>query len=379
MSTPFTGEILAISNMKQDREIKESGQSVWQTFATYIVSLQSRQVGEQIDRRTIVYFLEADKRQIWPGVECDGVCKFMLEQLEPILQVTPREAVAMDSTTERPPKATTEMSSETNGTSDLTEESADLTSEGALDDPIPAANQEAQLLETTSQMSPLAQPEANETSELTAQDYFDFSTVGISESPLEEESVPGKPEKAAELTVEGESAPDETLELVDKGESERTPDKEREEPIKLEITQLKVCQPMKTEKIEIESAETDKKKETVTVLDGAKQALFGELTKEKPFDLEVTFQLSGTGAIELTKQPFRYHSEVYGHNRVTRKDLTLGYAPVGTLVDGELIYTCRLPNLTLLEAGPYRLQIITRLEGAPVRPDLLELPFVQVA
>lgn len=400
MSTSFTGEPLAVNNASRDREINELGQSAWQTFATYIVSLQSRQAGEQIDQRTIVYSLETDKSQIWPGVEYDGVCKLMLDQLEPILQVTLREPVAMDSKTERQPGATAAMSSETNGTSDLTDKSANLTSEGALDAPIPELNREAQTPEPTSQKSLLTQPEVNETSKSTAEDDLNASTEEISESPAEqesapvepeetsesppkEESAPGKPEESSEPIAEGESALDETLELVDEGEfvleGERTPGEEREEPTKLEITQLKVCQPMKTAETEIESAEMEKKKETIAVLDATKRALFGELAKEKPFDLEVTFQLSGSGAIELTKRSFPYHTEVHGQNRTTGSRLTLGYAPVGTLVDGELTYTCRLPDLTLPKAGPYRLQVITHLENVPVSPGFLELPFVQVA
>ena len=282
-----------------------AGETSWQTFATFVVSLQSRQIGEQIDQRTIAYYLEADKRKIWSGIEHDGVCKLMLDQLEP-----------------------------------------------------------------ESPMSPLLQAKAIETSESTLEDDSDSSTDLVSKSTTDGESDLGETHEASEVVAEGELAP----------ESESPPDEEMEEPVRLEITQLKVCQPLEIEETETEGAEAeDIETEKIMVVDTTKRLLPGKLPKEKPFDVEVTFQLLGKGALELTKQPFTYHTEIYGHNRVTRKDLTVGQVSVGTLVDGELIYKSRFPEVTLPEAGPYHLQIITRLEGASVGPDLLELPFVQVA
>lgn len=91
-------------------------------------------------------------------------------------------------------------------------------------------------------------------------------------------------------------------------------------------------QQLETKGSEVEGAETEK----IMVVDATKRLLPGELPKEKPFDLEVTFQLSGARAIKLTKQSFPYHTKVYGQNRLTRQKLTLGQTPVETLVDGKL-------------------------------------------
>ncbi|MDJ0702923.1 MAG: hypothetical protein QNJ46_06540 [Leptolyngbyaceae cyanobacterium MO_188.B28] len=277
----------------------------WQTFATFVVSLQSRRVGGQIDQRTIAYYLEADQRKIWSGIDYNGVCKLMLDQLGPDFQ-----------------------------------------------------------------MSPLLQSEANETLESTTEEDSDTSTVDVSETTADRESDLGETNERVELVAEGEFAP----------ESDSLPDMEEEDPVRLEITQLKVCQPLKAEETVPEGAEDeDAESAKNIVVDVTKRLLPGELPKEKPFDLEVTFQLSGDRAIELTKQAFPYHTEVYGQNRMTMQKLKLGQATVGTLVDGKLTYICRLPEVTLSEAGPYRLQVIAQLEGAPVSPDFLELPFVQVA
>lgn len=362
----------------------------WQTFATFVVSLQSQPVGEQINQRTIAYYVEADQRIIWPGIESNGVCALILDQLksESQAQIDTQAPVAADSIAERASKATAEMSLEVNHTPELADEFADLNREETVDNQGPGLNKEKQVLESEPIVPSPMESKANESSEstpdessttgdpaseLTSEHPSDSdqadeileSTNEIIEPPfehtLEPVTHPGSPELAAEDEVAFDRK---SLPQVEIGE-----------PVTLKITQLKVYQPLTPNKASVSGAKTEK----IMVFDTAKRLFSGELPKEKPFDFEITFQLSGARVAELTKQSLTYHAEVYGQNRKTRKKLALGQTPAGKLVDGELTYSCRLPAVTLPESGSYRLQVITQLDGASVSPDFWELPFVQVA
>lgn len=65
----------------------------WQTVVTFVVSLQVREVNGQPEQRTIAYCLEVDRKQIWSGVECNGVYELMLEQLKHVVQWGPEVSV----------------------------------------------------------------------------------------------------------------------------------------------------------------------------------------------------------------------------------------------------------------------------------------------
>ena len=89
----------------------------WQTFATFVLSLQARRVGGQIEQRTIAYFLEGDKRKIWSGIECNGVYSLILDQLKRVfhLQPTvtePTVTAAIESETAIQPSPAAEILSE---------------------------------------------------------------------------------------------------------------------------------------------------------------------------------------------------------------------------------------------------------------------------
>jgi len=229
-----------------------------------------------------------------------------------------------------------------------------------------------QSLQPESQLSPMMVSEANETSELPTDDGSDPSTDEASESTVERELATDEIEDAPEAVAEDQ--------LI--AESDEPSKEIMEDPPKLEITQIKIYLPVEAKISEAEDAEVEEgsdEDEKVMVVDATKRLLLGHLPKEKPFDLEVIFQLTGSGALDLTKQSLPYYTEVYGQNRTTRQKLTLGKAPEGYLVNGELTYTCRLPEVLLPEAGSYQLHIIASLDGASVSPDYLELPFVQVA
>ncbi|HEY9751857.1 MAG TPA: hypothetical protein V6C46_02815 [Coleofasciculaceae cyanobacterium] len=314
-----------------------AAQTSWQPFATFVVSLQSQQTGGQTQQRTIAYFVEADRRKIWSGIECNGVYELMLDQLKQVFQLEPEAVAANTPIAESQPAA--QPSSDPDLGTELIEVAADLDQPGQL----PASeNQHA------SEKKP-------ETSQLLK------SSAG---SP---------PRTSAEGTVG----------LVAEIEPQAQPE-EMSEPVSLEIIQLKLWQPPEPEQSEPERNEAEPseaeepKTEKAIAIDRQRRSIGRPLQADAPLALEVTFQLIGKGAMALTKQPMPYYTEVYGQNRITGEKTFLGRAPIGYLVDGELTYTCRLANLVLPKSDAYRLQVITRLEQGHTRPDLFELPFIQV-
>ena len=217
-------------------------------------------------------------------------------------------------------------------------------------------------------------------------------THEISESPPKRETEPSE----VPATLEAEDVPlgeaVVTVETFPQREPtevwEENLEAEVMEPLKLEITQLKIYLPLEVKvsgsamteaALEADQKEEDEQEEKVMIVDATRRILMGNLPPAKPFDLEVCFQLTGKGALELTQHPLPYQTEVYGEKRKSQQKITLDHASVGNLVDGELAYTCRLTGVNLPQAGTYRLQIVAHMEEAPVSPDLLELPFVQVA
>lgn len=336
-------------------------QTSWRTFATFVVSLQSRQVGGQTDQRTTAYFLEADRRAIWSGIECNGVYELMLDQLKHIFQSQPEVISQMES----------ESSMET--------KSSDVSP--SQPESVTALEQEQHEPETAAQT--VIDPEP------------------VDESPSESEPVAesievesSQPESELEEIVDTEPDIDESLESTTEVsltvESEPESEPEITEPITLEITQLKFWQPpeveepeeepepKKTETKEAETEEEEAELEKAIVVNMAKRSLSGMLRKDEPFQLEVTFQITGTGASDLTRESLNYHIQCFIQNREHRKGVQLESKSTGTLSNGELTYTKRLPEITSLKPGLYRLQIVTRLDGGSVSPDLFELPLVQV-
>ena len=391
MSASFIDKTSTISSADKDREAPESEQSSWQTFATFVVSLQSRQEGEQSDQRTIVYFLEADRRKIWPGIECNDVYEFMQDQLKQVLPLDPRDTTSTKSTTESQPQAAVEIASNTKNVSQLTEQSPESLSDVSVEKLTPKLNGEEHFSEPESLIFPQADSNPQELLELPDEENLDsLAEVSVPIDVEEDsESLHNVASESLSEEILGSSETDENSESVAEGElppeGKSPPDEEFEEPVTLKITHLKVHQPLEAKECKAADAADadadaeDTETEKVMVIDATKRALLDKLPKEKPFDLDVIFHLSGTGALELTKQSLPYYAEVYGQNRITRHKLALGRAPVGRLVNGKLMYTCRLSEMTLSQPGSYSLQIITRLGGASVSPDFLELPFVQVA
>lgn len=336
-------------------------QSSWRTFATFVVSLQSRQVGGQTDQRTTAYFLEADRRAIWSGIECNGVYELMLDQLKHILQLQPEGKALMESESMSEPKPSNANSSET--------------------EPMDAAAtvmQDSKLENQVVQSEPVTtHPSASET-------VLDTTDIELGPLEVEQDRTP-------------EAATDESVELMIESLLGGEVASEVSKPIALKITQLKIYQPPETKELESGAPEVKKTKskktpskqaepeeleepqqEKAISVNLAKRVMLGMLRRLEPFQIEVTFQLTGTGAVELTQKPLHYRIQCFIQNRVTREKMQLECATAGTLTKGKLTYPSRLPEITLQEPDIYRVQIVTQLQGGSVNPDLLELRFVRV-
>lgn len=343
-------------------------QSSWQTLATFMISLQTRTVRNQIDYRTIAYSIEGDTRTVWPGIEFNGVYKLVQEHLHHLYQEgreTPAMKLFTPGDSPKSEQPSMDLADGTEFISKKTAENQVLDLQGIGQD----ADGEFTIL-------PLTQPEANEISESSQEAEIEPSEMPAITEP--ENVMPG-------AVVETVEAVPERTPTVLRGKNLEAEVAEVMEPLTLEITQLKIYSSQKVQVSEdevtkvVDQTQEGAQDEKVMVVDATRRILMGHLPPAKPFDLEVCFQLTGTGALEITQQPLPYHVEVYGKHQKTRQKFSLGQAIVGNLVDGKLTYSCRLTNVSLPEAGTYRLQVITYLENAPVAPDLLELPFVDVA
>jgi hypothetical protein len=320
-----------------------AAQASWQPFATFVVSFQSRLVGGETQHRTVVYFLEADRRKIWTGLECDGVHELMLDQLQRLFQLEPAESEAPALVSEDPP--TPEPAPSSNLTAEAEEVGLDLDQSGELlePEPQPTSGQDADISQVL-EPPPAPSPEA------------------AAESP---------PTPAAKITSDPQTSPAAPGEM---GPSTHL------ETMQLKLWQPPVSEEVEPEEVELEEVELEEEPSPskAVVLDQQRRSLGRPLQADQPLDLEVTFQLQGAGALALTHQPLAYHAQVYGQNRITGEKSFLGKTVTGCLVEGELTYTCRLANLVLPQSDAYQLQVITRLEGGSVGPDLFELCFVQV-
>jgi hypothetical protein len=389
MSTSFTGTILARRHPIQDPEVDEFEFSVWRTFGTFIMSLQSRQRVGETEQRTIFYCLESGKHNINGGIECSSICELIREQLLNInFQEDDEETFLTNFRSGSQPIVTVYSPLRT----EPTEQKPDAVNDEGFGD----------LSITLNGQDPIAKQDLRLfQQDVTKKEYVFVQSSELkikqvknpsSESPSNE--VGNSEENYEELTSDAEtkSQDSESAQITEfYADQASTPEnalfweEPPSDPLRLEITQVKFYIPSgpneesialeAIEKAESEEDETPK----VVIVDAKRRVLMGELPKSIPLGLEVTFQLVGKGASELTQNPFLYHTEVYGENRTFPQKFTLGQAPAGHLADGELTYTCRLAEVNLPEVGTYRLQFFTHLENALVSPDFLELPLVRVA
>ncbi len=358
-------------------------QSSWRTFATFVVSLQSRQVGGQTEQRTTAYFLEADRRAIWSGIECNGVYELMLDQLKHIFQPQPEVSAPMEPELKIEPELRDNSSSASESGSVL--EAVEQESAHEPDRQPEPVDERSSQLESETQAEPLSDS-SSEPEAVAAVIEIEVETPGLeSYSTTPAESVTD--EEPLEFTSAVASEP----------ESEMETDVAVAEPLTLKITQLKFWQPPEAEKSAAEDAgeeepepkkarKVDAKKveaeepepESAIVVNMAKRSLPGMLHAAKPFQIEVTFQLTGAGAVDLTRESLNYHIQCFIQNREVQRRIPLENSATGTFTNGKSTCTRRLPEITSLQPGFYRLQVVTQLKGGYASPDLLELPFVQV-
>lgn len=344
--------------IQQAQEIVAQNQT-WQTFATFVVSLQSRRMGEQTQQRTTAYCLESDRRVIWSGIECDGVYDLMLDQLKHTFQLESEVNIPMAPEPKIEPDAFDEP---------LAEPAAATVSEHTEAPASPTSNSAA-----SEERVSAVPPEAAVECPPIATDQ-----TAILESPSE--GVPSATSFAnADLAAEPIAQPETATPMA--------------ELRSLEITQLQFWQPADPQLPKTEPAartlgqaealtstiEPDTaKEETAIAVNLAHRSLSETLSSQKPLTLEVTFQVTGTAAVELTRQPYHYHVQCFIQHRLTGERREVESSTDTRLKPGELTYTHRLPPISLTQSGPYRLQIVTKLDGGHVCPDILELPFVRI-
>lgn len=334
--------------------------TTWQSSANFIVSFQKRTMKGRVEHRTTFYLVEANRRFVWPGIECYGIYQLMREHFKKSCKKGHGEPITRILWPENGLKNVQSEASESDDTSGASKSIADLTLDVWM-------SEVKHSLEPQPDITLLVQPDSHK--------IFGSISEELPNCPIQESS---------DLSSDDKLDTAERLKVPESVNEGTLLEEQPIEPIKLEITQVKVYSPPETNNesadSETEGAKTQEAAEApVIIADATKRVFLGELPKATPLDLEVSFQLTGTGALNLTKQPLLYQTEVYGENRTNHQKFILGSAPVGTLIEGKLTYTCRLTEVNLSETGNYRLQFFTQLENDLVRPDLLELPFVQVA
>lgn len=384
----------------------------WCGFATFVVSIQSRQVRGKTEQRTIAYSVEANRSIVWSGIAGDAVQKMMLNQLEQIFQVQREAANPMKPNDNYDSEAIAKHPSDghPNTSSGNTTPSDDVE---LVDEPEPIAGNS-----TAAELFPENLGEAPDVTETVSEAMGQpLAVVGESDAtPGEPPPVGDEPPATADQpdagTYESLAATHEPAPNPMQASSEDLPEEwEPEEPdveeasdtgaavepqpvveviapLALQITQIKFCQEVETEVLKDEASQTfgsnrveakakEKTREEIQVqMEG--RSLSKPLQKSEPFDLEVTFQITGQGAVELAERSSPYYFEVYIWNLETEEFFSLGRSSVRSLQPPELAYTSQLKNAVLEKTGSYRIQIVTKIVGSALQPVLFELPSVQV-
>jgi hypothetical protein len=309
-------------------------QTAWQTFATFVVSLQTRRIGGQTEQRTTAYFVEADRRAIWSGIECSGVYELMLEQLKHNFQLELEEIIPMEPVIENQPDPIADLPAKPGSVSPLEESASPAESNPATE------NQSGAIADSLSTLESAAPVENVESA--TSLD----SQLPTASEPFTSEPLPA--------TLAGAPAP-KTITQPDLAAVRP--------PTAFKITQIKVLQPPQTE--------------NPITLDVNQQPSPMSLQKNQPFEMEVTFQLVGSAAIDLTREAIPYHVELFLRDRTTKETLPPYYA-ISPLIENDLTYTSLVTGAAPPQPGLYHLWIIVRLEKGYTGSGLFELPILQV-
>jgi hypothetical protein len=163
------------------------------------------------------------------------------------------------------------------------------------------------------------------------------------------EEVPAEPEKAPRIEPEEEAPAEE--------KPAEAP------PVRLKITEVRAFQPPE---IEIPAA-TGK----------AGKPFNGFLREGEPFKIQVSFDLLGPGADDLTKKQIPYGAQFLTRKLPIGGRAVLGDTEPDTLSEGQRSYTAELAEVSLAP-GIYHLRALARLQSTPPIGDFLEVPLLQV-
>lgn len=136
-----------------------------------------------------------------------------------------------------------------------------------------------------------------------------------------------------------------------------------ESPLTLEITQMRLFQPPKTEKSMLINTKT--------------RQFLGSIRKDELFAIEITFGVTGLTVADIAKQHATYNIQCYARHRTTGTITTLAETQPNTIVKGQFSYTIMLPATTL-PLGLYRLRILVILQGILAIPAYFEVPLLPV-
>jgi hypothetical protein len=92
---------------------------------------------------------------------------------------------------------------------------------------------------------------------------------------------------------------------------------------------------------------------------------------------EASFELTGLGAVEVTKEQRTYRAQFYAGDMSTDATIHLGDTEPDILIENKLSYTALLPK-AILAPGMYRVQVLVKVQGLPPILGCLEVPLLQV-
>jgi hypothetical protein len=127
---------------------------------------------------------------------------------------------------------------------------------------------------------------------------------------------------------------------------------------KVKIRQMRVSQPPQSE-TPILRIEAGKPSE-------------GSVKGDKPFTIEVDFEVSGLAAVDKARKQIECGARSYAYELAKETSILLGDTGLNPLKAGKSTYTFTLPEATL-EPGSYRLYVIMTTQAALVIPDYLEV------
>jgi SMI1 / KNR4 family (SUKH-1) len=140
------------------------------------------------------------------------------------------------------------------------------------------------------------------------------------------------------------------------------PDLLMEEPVTLEICQLKVHSPYIVKPM---------------VFDNAHLLFSDALQQGEPFTLEVSMKVMGLTERSRSTEPLAYRAQCVAHHLATRVNTYLGDITLDLPSDQPLHKTL-FPGVVLPQPGMYRLTVWVMLENISASPSYFKVPMLQV-